>query len=343
MKRRIVLIVVCCLALIGCGKVTSDEETNKTQETEQMETTKEDVTELPADFKEVTDEEAARIPDRESLLDVGEQVLGSIGVRTVKTGVWGNYTDYSNGENSNIAVDFYGVADSDRMLKVTMQYFTSSTSAEWSVNSVCDVDNGNYYYVPDEWKTTVDLYDYKTQKLISEKSESKEEVQERITPKAEEESDKEKEVKKSYSEENRKENKKEKKKDKSADSRQTMSVSKLKVNDELITDITEKDMPEWYDYIVDVSINVDEGEKVIYIAVQVPTAINEDTAKMAGEDVARYLASQACNANKDFKAPGSDDIGGIYDRYDLLIYVDDGIGNINLYGAKVISADRITW
>lgn len=337
MKKRIILVVACCLALIGCGNTTSDEGTNKTQENEQTEATEGNNIKLPADFKEVTDEEAAMIPDRESLFNVGEQVLGSIGVKTVKTGVWGNYTDYSSEESDSIAVDFYGVTDSDRLLKVTMQYSTSSTSAEWSVNSVYDADNGNCYYVPDEWKTTVDLYDYKTQKLISEKSESKEEVQERLTQKVEEASEKEKEVKKSYSEESKKE------KDESADSRQTMKVSKLKVNGELITDITEKDMSEWYDYIVDVSINVDESEKEIDIAVQVPTAINEDTAKMAGEGVARYLASQACNANKNFKAPGSDDIGGIYDSYDLLIYVDDGMGNIDLYGAKVISADQITW
>lgn len=337
MKKRIILVVACCLVLIGCGNTTSDEGTNKTQENEQTEATEGNNIKLPADFKEVTDEEAAMIPDRESLFNVGEQVLGSIGVKTVKTGVWGNYTDYSSEESDSIAVDFYGVTDSDRLLKVTMQYSTSSTSAEWSVNSVYDADNGNCYYVPDEWKTTVDLYDYKTQKLISEKSESKEEVQERLTQKVEEASEKEKEVKKSYSEESKKE------KDESADSRQTMKVSKLKVNGELITDITEKDMSEWYDYIVDVSINVDESEKEIDIAVQVPTAINEDTAKMAGEGVARYLASQARNANKNFKAPGSDDIGGIYDSYDLLIYVDDGMGNIDLYGAKVISADQITW
>ena len=62
----------------------------------------------------------------------------------------------------------------------------------------------------------------------------------------------------------------------------------------------------------------------IDIVVQVPSVVDDDTAKMAGEDVARYLAAQASWANDYYKQPGSDDIG-------------------SLYGAKAKNANSIHW
>ena len=96
-----------------------------------------------------------------------------------------------------------------------------------------------------------------------------------------------------------------------------------------------------YDYIKDVTIQVDKDE--IDIFVQVPSAVTEDAAKMAGEDVARYLAAQASWANDYYKQPGSDDIGSLYDRYTLMLYVDDGYKDFDLYGAKAKNANSIHW
>lgn len=64
---------------------------------------------------------------------------------------------------------------------------------------------------------------------------------------------------------------------------------------------------------------------------------------MAGEDVARYLAAQASWANDYYKQPSSDDIGSLYDRYTLMLYVDDGYKNFDLYGAKAKNANSIHW
>lgn len=122
----------------------------------------------------------------------------------------------------------------------------------------------------------------------------------------------------------------------------TRNISELEINGEKIIDITTRDMKK-YDYIKDVYISVDESGNEVNITVQVPSATPTDTAKMAGEDVARYLAAMAGSANNYFKLPGSDDLGGIYDKYSLLIYIDDGNGNISLYGAKVKTANKITW
>lgn len=120
------------------------------------------------------------------------------------------------------------------------------------------------------------------------------------------------------------------------------SISELKFGDESIIDATINAM-EQYDYIKDIAIIVDDDNNQIIIGVQVPSSISRDTAKMAGEDVARYLAFMAGTANNDYKLPGKDDIGGIYDNYDLLISVDDGYESFKIHGAKVTMAQKITW
>lgn len=56
-----------------------------------------------------------------------------------------------------------------------------------------------------------------------------------------------------------------------------------------------------------------------------------------------YLEAQASWANDYYKQPGSDDIGSLYDRYTLMLYVDDGYKNFDLYGAKAKNANSIHW
>lgn len=97
-----------------------------------------------------------------------------------------------------------------------------------------------------------------------------------------------------------------------------------------------------YDYINDVGISVDEANKQINIAVEVPDSVKGDYIRMSGEDCARYLASQVSYVNNDFAVPGSDNIGTLYDTYDLLIKVYSTSGNINEMGAAV-SSRKITW
>lgn len=134
----------------------------------------------------------------------------------------------------------------------------------------------------------------------------------------------------------------EKEKQEKSKKKETKKASRLKFDGELITDATVSFMKE-YEYIRDVYIDVIEDEKKINIAVQVPSATDLDVAKMAGEDTARYLASLAAYANSYYEVPGVDSIGSLYDRYSLLIYIDDGYGNFNIYGAKVTTAKNITW
>ncbi len=123
----------------------------------------------------------------------------------------------------------------------------------------------------------------------------------------------------------------------------TRNVSELQYQDISITEATKRDMVDGYDYIKDIYIEIDEKKMEIKIVVQIASSSDKNTAKMAGEDVARYLASLANWSNSYYDGPNKDDIGGIYHYYTLTLYVDDGSQNFNLYGAKTKIGKKITW
>lgn len=120
------------------------------------------------------------------------------------------------------------------------------------------------------------------------------------------------------------------------------NISNLKFDGKNILDVTATDMKQ-YDYVKDVYIEVDEDERKVSITIQVPQGTDNDTVEMAGEDVARYLAFMASNTDSYFAPPGSKDIGGIYNKYSLLLYIDDGNKTIDKYGAKVTTSPIISW
>lgn len=120
-------------------------------------------------------------------------------------------------------------------------------------------------------------------------------------------------------------------------------ASKLLFNGELITEIAKRDLVQNNDYILDVAYVIDESRPEIQIAIQVPIGTDIDTVKKAGDKAARYLASLANFANSDFELPGNEDLGGLFEKYNLLLYIDDGYGNIDQYGAKVNFSPVITW
>lgn len=219
--------------------------------------------------------------------------------------------------------------------------FFSGCSANTKPNDVSvadgyhetEIESKSYDLEENEWssETHSDIpNDYSTDELISDESETEEDNPE--NPK-EESQPMGGEVKESeFSEE--------------AEVAKTWYLNEMEFDGVLITESTASEMAEGYDYIKDVYIEVDEDGREIDIIVQVESSTDIDTAKMAGEDVARYLAAQASystNSYREYKIPGSDNLGSLYDRYNLLLYIDDGEGKFNIYGAKVTSSDKITW
>ena len=193
-------------------------------------------------------------------------------------------------------------------------------------------------------ESDVDTEKAEREQAEKEQAEREKEAQEKAEKEAQEKAEKEAQEKAAREQAKKEKAAKEKseKEQQEKSKKEIKKVSKLKFDGESIIDSTVSFMKE-YEYVKDVYIEAKEDEKEINITVQVPSATDFDVAKMAGEDTARYLASLAAYANSYYEVPGVDSIGSLYDRYSLLIYIDDGYGNFNIYGAKVTTAKNITW
>lgn len=287
-------------------------------------------------FVKLSDKQWEMMSDAEELKRTASEAIESIGVKEAVSYEFGNYRTI--GENYE-SIELQVTTDLRKNLVAKFYYGEVGESVIWFVNYIKDMGTGNYYYSLDT--NDIQVYDYSTGKPKSNETETN-----IIVPETEVRTESENVIQQIESEtvinteQMESETLPETKSDSEAPA--NSKVSEMQYNGEYITDVTARDMEE-YDYITDITILVDESKREINIAVQVPPSTDEDTAEMAGEDVARYLAAMANWANSDYKIPGSIDIGGIYDKYDLKLYIDDGFGGIDIWGAKVTYSNRITW
>lgn len=290
--------------------------------------------ELPDGFEPITQAQGEELYDTDQAVDKAVAALEDIGVSGNVNFTFGNL------EESQLCtfVDLYAPTQVQNLI-VHLMRLTTQSNNEWEVESVVNAENKHFYYVSGNSSGLVDLYSYETDELVSKASKTFEEAESEtaasVAAAEEEFEDQLDSVREKYGITGSTSAA-----SSSGSSGFTLDVSELTFDGESIITSTEKDMRE-YDYIKDVAIQVDKDE--IDIFVQVPSAVTEDTAKMAGEDVARYLAAQASWANDYYKQPGSDDIGSLYDRYTLMLYVDDGYKDFDLYGAKAKNANSIHW
>src|SRR5690625_3839202 len=99
-----------------------------------------------------------------------------------------------------------------------------------------------------------------------------------------------------------------------------------------------------YDMVKDSHIEVSKEDKKITLAIQVNAATNEEHAKDLGDNFARALGSGvAIYSEKDLESPSKDNLGEIYDFYDLHVGVGTGTENFIVQGAMVTGASKITW
>ena len=293
-----------------------------------------DVVELPEGFEPVSQAQGEELYDTDQAVDKAVAARGDIGVSGNVSFTFGNL------EESQLCtfVDIYVPTQAQNLI-VHLMRLTTQDNNEWEVESIVNAENKHFYYVSGNSAGLVDLYSYETDELVSKASKTFEEAESEtaasVAAAEEEFEDQLDSIREKYGIAGSASAA-----SSSGSSGFTLDVSELTFDGESIITSTEKDMRE-YDYIKDVTIQVDKDE--IDIFVQVPSAVTEDTAKMAGEDVARYLAAQASWANDYYKQPGSDDIGSLYDRYTLMLYVDDGYKDFDLYGAKAKNANSIHW
>lgn len=264
----------------------------------------EESVDLPDGFVQASDSTLKGLPEHDGLVEAESDLVQSIGVTGINALVYGNYRKNA----SSAMIDAYAVTDIDRKIIVSMLYSEIDSVKKWTGYKIVDADTGNCYFIEEKFRDTYTLYDYKTGEQIVDNAETEAEAEATAKPSTHTGSE----------------------------------ISELEISGENIIDVVVRDMKE-YDYVKDVYIEVDENENDISIVVQVPKATDEATAKMAGEDVARYLAATAGMADSQYELPDNDDIGGIYDKYDLLIYIDDGNHTFDIYGAKVATSRKITW
>lgn len=290
--------------------------------------------ELPDGFKPIAQAQGEELYDTDQVVDKAVAALGDIGVSGNVNFTFGNL------EESQLCtfVDLYAPTQVQNLI-VHLMRLTTQGNNEWEVESIVNAENKHFYYVSGNSAGLVDLYSYETDELVSKASKTFEEAASEtavsVAAAEDEFEDQLDSIREKYGIAGSASAA-----SSSGSSGFALDVSELTFDGESIITSTEKDMRE-YDYIKDVTIQVDKDE--IDIFVQVPSAVTEDTAKMAGEDVARYLAAQASWANDYYKQPGSDDIGSLYDRYTLMLYVDDGYKDFDLYGAKAKNANSIHW
>ncbi|MDE6567254.1 MAG: hypothetical protein K2K70_05940 [Lachnospiraceae bacterium] len=175
MKKIVVALILgtSVLALAGCTKDVennekglSDQATvvpvdlNTTSEPDQIETSESEIIDeslLPDDFDAISNDE--KIIDLTSLVDVVTDCLTDIGVSAFQKVVWGNYRE----DSTSAVIDGFVSTDTNKKLLVDVAY---EVNEKWSVMEVKDVDTENSYYVEDDLKDVIDLYDYKTGKRL---------------------------------------------------------------------------------------------------------------------------------------------------------------------------------
>lgn len=212
MKKKILTILLSLFAtgilLTGCGEketaeqkeeliqeeetveqkkeLIQEEETEKKEETDvegNEEADKTEIMDLPDGFVQATKEELESVPDKEGLINVAAEALSSIGVVEIETAVYGNYSINESDTLTTVNINSYSITEAKKLLISFMYIDTGNSPASavnWSVISVKDAETGNIYYVPEDLKSTVDLYDYKTGEKISEKTETYEDIQEKV-------------------------------------------------------------------------------------------------------------------------------------------------------------------
>ena len=100
-----------------------------------------------------------------------------------------------------------------------------------------------------------------------------------------------------------------------------------------------------YDDVKDAHVTVEEDDQAISLAIQVGAAMNEELAKELADSFVRALSTGVSiySENAELNSPSGDDLGELYDYYNLLVVVGSSPEHTIIQGAKVKTAKNITW
>lgn len=129
---------------------------SKTEITETKETQQPKVS-----FSPITDEELSTLPDPDGFVSSVSTAAKSIGVTDIVKTEIGNY------KKSDIVLNLSAKCETETGAELIID---SLYVTKWVTFSIIDYNTGNYYFADGDKKDFIDLYDYKTGKLISEKT-----------------------------------------------------------------------------------------------------------------------------------------------------------------------------
>lgn len=186
MKKVMVLflagVAVACTALAGCqGASDTIEETESVSQEESAEPEEEEETEeyeLPEGFSVLTDTQAEELVElfgddvADDIIEPINAVISELGIEAVEYANYGNYNSNISGSLAIITMECYMVTDTRNLI-----FSITHAVSDWSVSFVKDADAEHYYWIDEALSEAVDLYDYSTGELISEKTKSTDEIQ----------------------------------------------------------------------------------------------------------------------------------------------------------------------
>ena len=79
--------------------------------------------------------------------------------------------------------------------------------------------------------------------------------------------------------------------------------------------------PEWFSYVKDIHIGVDNEKNNITLTAVISDATNEDTAVDFADTIIRRFSSNVAMQSSNIKAPGHEYLGTIFDYYDIAVGV----------------------
>lgn len=94
--------------------------------------------------------------------------------------------------------------------------------------------------------------------------------------------------------------------------------------------------------IKDVYIEINNEEEKILFSIIVNNSINEEHAMEIADSAVRQLAAMASYSN-ELESPTKDDLGELYDFYDIIIGIGTGPDNVMFQGAKARISSKIKW
>lgn len=185
MKRKFIAIAlaVCLIGVTGCSSNQAADTPAKTETVETVSVT-EAASERATESEPVSDTENG--VDSVSEMPKVEELTTAVQKAFDEAGIEENF-DLKKAESVNIIIDdqYAILYETDMGVSLEVDAYFSDTSVKWNILSIFNNENKHNYYAYGDAATTIDIYDYKTDKLKESASKTPEQLQSEMDSKYE--------------------------------------------------------------------------------------------------------------------------------------------------------------